>query len=121
TLNDPAVLTDFAEAQYLLGNYVEARELAGKAVSLRPENQRIRQVWQKIADELEAIAIFKRKISLLEPRIQSLEPGEADSGATAAGREQRRQTKRNFIVRVLADIDPPANIDSESALVLAKA
>lgn len=128
TSNDPALLTSFAEAQYLLGNYEQAGEMANKAAALRPVNPRVQQIRQKINQQREALAVFRRKIKLLESHIQALEStGELEPGATGdpeapvppgAGGTQARL---EGIVRVLAGIDPPANIDNESALMLAKA
>jgi hypothetical protein len=107
---DPGMLNAFAETQLVSGNYTKAGFFAEKSMEVLPNNPEAVRIKTESRNQILLDSTFREKIDRLDITVRQVE----SSGVAS-------RSNVDAIVKELADINPPANIKKESALVLAKA
>jgi tetratricopeptide (TPR) repeat protein len=108
--NDAEAQESLAEAQLATGNFEEAREIANRTLSIQPENLVAQEIVRKSSEQIQQENEFQESISQLK-RIMSL---------TESGRMERVEAVKRMDV-ILSELQPPQNIETRDALVMAKA
>lgn len=108
--HDPEAQATMAEAQLETGNYEEAREIANRTLQMQPQNTMALEIRQKSTEQIQRTDEFTNQINQLNRTIELMEAGNMD-----------RDQGINRMTPILSEINPPQNIETKNALILAKA
>jgi len=108
--NDPEAQESLAEAQLATGNYEEAREIANQTLNLQPGNLAAKEVMRISSEQIQRERKFQDSINQMNRTMSLLE----------SGRMERVEAIKR-INEILSNLQPPKNIETGNALVMAKA
>jgi hypothetical protein len=108
--HDPEAQESMAEAQLATGNFEEAREIANRTLTLQPGNAAAQEIVRKSSEQIMRERQFRDGINQIDQIFALMESGRT---------ERVEGVKR--LSEILKDLQPPQNIESQDALIMAKA
>jgi hypothetical protein len=108
--HDPEAQESMAEAQLATGNFEEAREIANRTLTLQPGNAAAQEIVRKSSEQIMRERQFRDGLNQIDQIFALMESGRT---------ERVEGVKR--LSEILKDLQPPQNIESQDALIMAKA